>query len=160
LLAEAAQIGQGLSERCLAAGRREKAWSHRQTVGGCRAQAGNFYQAIAWCDDLLAQTGLPDPFATALRSMSNNSALAGHAGMARPKSSATLPRPGNREKGWRSNSPLGCRTFATGHTPIWRRRPLAYKNDRSKKSSRKPAPSRMTNVPFFRPLFPATASCH
>jgi hypothetical protein len=31
------------------------------SAAGCWAQAGNFYQAIAWCDDLLAQAELPDP---------------------------------------------------------------------------------------------------
>jgi len=60
LLAEAAQIEESLSERCVGAGLHEKAWSHRFSAASCWAQAGNFYQAIAWCDDLLAQTGLPD----------------------------------------------------------------------------------------------------
>ena len=58
-LAEAAQIEEGLSERCLAAGLHEKCWSRRLSTASCWP-AGNFYQAIAWCDDLLAQTGLPD----------------------------------------------------------------------------------------------------
>jgi hypothetical protein len=60
LIAEAAQIEEGLSERCLAAGLYEKGWSHRFSAASCWAQAGNFYQAITWCDDLLAQSGLPD----------------------------------------------------------------------------------------------------
>jgi hypothetical protein len=60
-LAEAAQIEEGLSERCLAAVLDEKAWSHRLNAASCWAQAGNLYQAIAWCDDLLAQTGLLTP---------------------------------------------------------------------------------------------------
>jgi len=53
------KIEEGLSERCLAAGVDEKTWSHRFSGASCWAQAGNFCQAIAWCDDLLAQTGLP-----------------------------------------------------------------------------------------------------
>ena len=52
-LAQAARIEETLSERCLAVGLREKAWLHRFSAASCWAQAGNFYQAIAWCDDLL-----------------------------------------------------------------------------------------------------------
>jgi hypothetical protein len=59
-LAEAARLEERLSERCLAAGLREKAWVHRFSAASCWAQAGNFYQAIAWCDDLLGQAGLTD----------------------------------------------------------------------------------------------------
>src|SRR5437016_4053857 len=61
LLAEAAQIEERLSDRCLAAGLREKAWLHRFSAASCWAQAGNFYQAIAWCDDLLGQPDLSGP---------------------------------------------------------------------------------------------------
>src|SRR2546429_548721 len=57
-LAEAAQIEEDLSERCLAAGLRQKAWLHRFSAASCWAQAGNFYQAITWCDDLLTQPDL------------------------------------------------------------------------------------------------------
>src|SRR5947207_5466555 len=60
LLAEAARIEEQLSERCLAAGRRDKGWLHRFSAASCWAQAGNFYQAIAWCDDLLSQADLSD----------------------------------------------------------------------------------------------------
>jgi hypothetical protein len=58
-LAEAARIEETLSERSLAAGLRERAWLHRFSAASCWAQAGNFYQAIAWCDDLLSQPDLP-----------------------------------------------------------------------------------------------------
>ena len=57
-LAEAARIEETLSERCLTAGLKEKAWLHRFSAASCWAQAGNFYQAIAWCDDLLSQPDL------------------------------------------------------------------------------------------------------
>jgi hypothetical protein len=92
---------EALSERCLAAGLHEKAWSHRFSAASCWAQAGNFYQAIAWCDDLLAQTGSLTPSAAGLKSMSNNSALAGHAGMPiwRPR-----PRPHKNDSS--RNQPL------------------------------------------------------
>jgi hypothetical protein len=59
-LAEAAGIEERLSELSLAAGLREKAWLHRFSAVSCWAQAGNFYQALAWCDDLLSQPDLPD----------------------------------------------------------------------------------------------------
>ena len=57
-LAEVARIEETLSERCLSAGLRQKAWLHRFSAASCWAQAGNFYQAIAWCDDLLSQPDL------------------------------------------------------------------------------------------------------
>jgi len=57
-LAQAARVEETLSERCLAVGLREKAWLHRFSAASCWAQAGNFYQAIAWCDDLLSQPDL------------------------------------------------------------------------------------------------------
>src|SRR5438445_5955888 len=60
-LAQAARIEETLSERCLAVGLREKAWLHRFSAASCWAQAGNFYQAIAWCDDLLSQPDLSGP---------------------------------------------------------------------------------------------------
>jgi hypothetical protein len=60
-LAEAARIEETLSERCLSAGLREKAWLHRFSAASCWAQAGNFYQAIAWCDDLLSQCDVSAP---------------------------------------------------------------------------------------------------
>jgi len=57
--AQAASMEENLSERCLNAGQRTKAWVHRFSAASCWAQAGNFYQAIAWCNDLLAQADLP-----------------------------------------------------------------------------------------------------
>jgi hypothetical protein len=60
-LAEAARIEETLSERCLSAGLREKAWLHRFSAASCWAQAGNFYQAIAWCNDLLSQSDVSAP---------------------------------------------------------------------------------------------------
>ena len=63
LLAEAAQIEEALSERCRAAGLDEKAWSHRFSAASCWAQAGNFYQAIAWCEDQTPDFNVPDEFA-------------------------------------------------------------------------------------------------
>lgn len=58
--AQAAHLEEHLSARCVTAGLRDKAWVHRFSAASCWAQAGNFYQAISWCDDLLAQTDLPE----------------------------------------------------------------------------------------------------
>jgi hypothetical protein len=57
-LAEAALIEEKLSERCATAGLREKGWVHQFSAAGCWAQAGNFYQAITICAELLAQPEL------------------------------------------------------------------------------------------------------
>ena len=59
-LAQAAAIEESLSDRCARQGLTEKALIHRFSAASCWAQAGNFYQAIAWCDDLLARPDLPD----------------------------------------------------------------------------------------------------
>ena len=59
-LAQAAAMEERLSERCVARGLRDKARVHRFSAASCWAQAGNFYQAIAWCDELLAESDLPD----------------------------------------------------------------------------------------------------
>jgi hypothetical protein len=58
---DAAQIDEGL-ERTLPRSRSGRKslvapFERRQLLG----PTGNFYQGIAWCDDLPAQTGLPDP---------------------------------------------------------------------------------------------------
>lgn len=58
--AEAAQIEGSLSWRCEAQGLIEKALVHRFSAASCWAQAGNFYQAIAICDELLARRDLPE----------------------------------------------------------------------------------------------------
>lgn len=59
-LAEAAALEERLSEWCAARGLRDKARVHRFSAASCWAQAGNFYQAIAWCNALLAEADLPD----------------------------------------------------------------------------------------------------
>jgi hypothetical protein len=59
-LAEAAHIEERLAEYCVSGGLRERAWLHRFSAASCWAQAGNFYQAITWCEDLLAQPDLSD----------------------------------------------------------------------------------------------------
>lgn len=53
--AEAAEIEASLSERCKEQGLVQKALIHRFSAASCWAHAGNFYQAIAICDELLAQ---------------------------------------------------------------------------------------------------------
>jgi hypothetical protein len=58
--AEAARIEESLGERCLAQGLVEKSFVHRFSAASCWAQAGNFYQAIALCDELLRQADLPE----------------------------------------------------------------------------------------------------
>jgi hypothetical protein len=58
--AQAAQIEESLGQRCLAQGLIEKSFIHCFSAASCWAQAGNFYQAIALCDDLLAQPDLPE----------------------------------------------------------------------------------------------------
>jgi hypothetical protein len=58
--AEAAELEERLGERCTAQGLREKAWVHRFSAASCWAQAGNFYQSLSMCDDLLADADLPD----------------------------------------------------------------------------------------------------
>src|SRR2546421_7645516 len=59
-LAQAAALEERLSERCAARGLRDKARVHRFSAASCSAQAGNFYQAIPWCDVLLPEADLPD----------------------------------------------------------------------------------------------------
>src|SRR5438034_854044 len=59
-LAAAAATEERLSEQCLAVGLRDKAWVHRFSAASCWAQAGNFYQALTLCDELLAQPDLPE----------------------------------------------------------------------------------------------------
>lgn len=58
--AEAAEIEERLSDQCEAKGLREKSLVHRFSAASCWAQAGNFYRAIALCDELLARRDLPD----------------------------------------------------------------------------------------------------
>jgi hypothetical protein len=58
--AEAARLEGRLSDLCEAQGLMEKSLVHRFSAASCWAQAGDFYHAIALCDDLLARTDLPD----------------------------------------------------------------------------------------------------
>src|SRR5438132_3535836 len=53
--AQAAMIEERLSDTCEAKGLMEKSFLHRFSAASCWVQAGNFYQAIALCDDLLAR---------------------------------------------------------------------------------------------------------
>lgn len=57
--AEAAAIEELLSEVCEAQGLIEKSNVHRFSAASCWAQAGNFYQALLLCEELLARADLP-----------------------------------------------------------------------------------------------------
>jgi hypothetical protein len=57
--AQAAEIEERLSDASQAKGLTEKSRVHRFSAASCWAQAGNFYRAIALCDDLLSQGDLP-----------------------------------------------------------------------------------------------------
>jgi hypothetical protein len=57
--AAAALLEEELSEICLTQGLVEKSWLHRFSAIGCWAQAGNFYRAIALCDELQQQPQVP-----------------------------------------------------------------------------------------------------
>jgi len=58
--AEAAEIEEQLSRACLERGLKEKFLVHRFSAASCWAQAGNFYQAITICEQLLAETDLTE----------------------------------------------------------------------------------------------------
>ena len=58
--AQAAGIEERLSDLCEAKGLVEKSLVHRFSAASCWAQAGNFYRAIALCDDLLSRPDLSD----------------------------------------------------------------------------------------------------
>jgi len=51
--AEAAEIEESLSDRCHEHGLLQKSLVHRYSAAGCWAHAGNLYQAITICDELL-----------------------------------------------------------------------------------------------------------
>jgi hypothetical protein len=53
--AEAAELEAGLSDRCEERGLVQKSLIHRFSAASCWAHAGNFYQAITICDELLAR---------------------------------------------------------------------------------------------------------
>jgi len=58
--AEAARIEESLGQRCAAQGLIEKSLLHRFSALSLWAQAGNFYQAIALGDELLASPDLAE----------------------------------------------------------------------------------------------------
>jgi hypothetical protein len=73
--AEAAAIEEQLGETCARQQLQEKSFVHYFSAASCWAQAGNFYEAIALCDQILAAPELPQPlrarieqYADALRS--------------------------------------------------------------------------------------------
>ena len=57
--AEAAEIEERLSDHCETKGLSEKSFVHRFSAASCWSQAGNFYHAIALCDELLSHADLP-----------------------------------------------------------------------------------------------------
>ena len=59
--AEAAAIEEQLGETCSQHHLREKSFVHYFSAASCWAQAGNFYEAIAICDQLLTEQNLPAP---------------------------------------------------------------------------------------------------
>jgi hypothetical protein len=59
--AAVAEIEEALSEQSLARGLLDKAWLHRFSAASCWAQAGDFYHALALCQELLARDDLPPP---------------------------------------------------------------------------------------------------
>jgi tetratricopeptide (TPR) repeat protein len=58
--AEAAQIEEHLSEMLAEKGLIDKYFVHRFSAASCWAQAGNIYQAIVMCEELLARSDLPE----------------------------------------------------------------------------------------------------
>jgi hypothetical protein len=57
--AEAAEIEEQLGKTCAQQHLREKSFVHAFSAASCWAQAGNFYEAIALCDQLLAEHDVP-----------------------------------------------------------------------------------------------------
>jgi hypothetical protein len=60
--AEAAEIEEALGQECLTKGLLDKAWLHRFSAASSWAQAGDFYHALALCQELLARVDLPAPW--------------------------------------------------------------------------------------------------
>jgi hypothetical protein len=58
--AAAALLEEELSEAYWTKGLAEKSWLHRFSAVGCWAQAGNFYRAIALCDEIQYQPDVPE----------------------------------------------------------------------------------------------------
>ena len=65
--AEAALIEEQLSEICETNGLLEKALLHRFSAVGCWAQAGNFYRAIALCDEIQNRQAVPERLSQPIR---------------------------------------------------------------------------------------------
>lgn len=59
--AQAAELEERLGNRCAALGLSDRASMHFFSAASCWARAGNFYQAIAVCDDLLRRADVPEP---------------------------------------------------------------------------------------------------
>lgn len=57
----AAEQEERLGNQCAALGMSDKATLHLYSAASCWARAGNFYRAIALCDDLLARSNLSEP---------------------------------------------------------------------------------------------------
>lgn len=58
--AQAARIEERLSEECESKGLLEKSFIHRFSAASCWAQAGDFYHAVALCDDRVTRADLPE----------------------------------------------------------------------------------------------------
>jgi hypothetical protein len=58
--AEAAEQEEHFGEHCATLGLNDRAAMHLFSAASCWARAGNFYRAIALCDDLLRRPSLPD----------------------------------------------------------------------------------------------------
>jgi hypothetical protein len=61
--AQAAEEEERLGNHCAELGLSDRASLHLFSAASCWARAGNFYRAIALCDDLLRRPGLPDALA-------------------------------------------------------------------------------------------------
>ena len=56
------ELEEQLSDRCEAAGLKDKAAVHLFSAASCWALAGNFYQSIAWCKQILSRPDLTPAF--------------------------------------------------------------------------------------------------
>jgi len=70
-LAEAARIEEHLGQHCAAQGLAEKSLLHRFSAISLWAQAGNFYQAIALGDELLASPDLTERLRQRIQTYTN-----------------------------------------------------------------------------------------
>lgn len=59
-MAQAAEIEERLADLCEEKGLREKARLHRFSAANCWSQAGNLYDVLRVCGELLADDGLPE----------------------------------------------------------------------------------------------------